>query len=167
MSILQLAIALLEDMNQVSRGTVSSRVPWDTSKKPPAGQCGQLGRLGHSGRPGRDEWNATDWRAYFDERAAIAEFDGGMARQDAERMALDHCVTEWLNRNPARSDPGRCRGCGENGGRAPLLAYGGGDAHTWLHGSCWPAWYDSRQKRAAAALREMGVGPAGEGAIDG
>ena len=31
-------------------------------------------------RPGRDGWSAEDWQAFFDERAGIAEFDGGLPR---------------------------------------------------------------------------------------
>ncbi len=58
-------------------------------------------------RPAHDGWSAKDWLAFFDERAGIAEFDGGLPRADAEALAFACCVTEWLNRNPARS-PGRC-----------------------------------------------------------
>ena len=29
-----------------------------------------------------------DWQAYFDERAGIAEFDGGLSRVEAEAQAL-------------------------------------------------------------------------------
>ena len=31
-------------------------------------------------RTGSDGWSGEDWRAFFDERAAIAEFDGGLPR---------------------------------------------------------------------------------------
>ena len=31
-------------------------------------------------RTGRDSWSGEDWRAFFDERAGIAEFDGGLPR---------------------------------------------------------------------------------------
>ena len=63
-------------------------------------------------RPGRDGWSAEDWQAYFDERAGIAEFDGGLPRAEAEAQAFECCVVEWLNRNPVCSPPGRCLGCG-------------------------------------------------------
>ena len=52
-------------------------------------------------RPGRDGWSAEDWQVFFDERAGIAEFDGGLPRAEAEAQAFDCCVVEWLNRNPA------------------------------------------------------------------
>ena len=48
-------------------------------------------------RPGVDGWSAEDWRAFFDERAGIAEFDGGLPRAAAEALAFDCCVVEWLN----------------------------------------------------------------------
>lgn len=49
---------------------------------------------------GRYSWSAEDWRAFFDERAGIAEFDGGLSRRKAEDQAFDCCVTEWRSRNP-------------------------------------------------------------------
>ena len=63
-------------------------------------------------RPGRDGWSGEDWQVYFDERAGIAEFDGGLPRAEAEAQAFECCVVEWLNRNPVCSPPGRCLGCG-------------------------------------------------------
>lgn len=34
-------------------------------------------------------FDADDWRAAFEERAAIMEYDGGLSREDAERLARD------------------------------------------------------------------------------
>ena len=65
-------------------------------------------------RTGSGGWSGEDWRALYDERAAIAEFDGGLPRASVEVRALACCVAEWLNRNPARSPPGRCLGCGRS-----------------------------------------------------
>jgi hypothetical protein len=39
-------------------------------------------------RSGRDGWLAEDWRLFFEERAAIAEFDGGLPRTEANAQAL-------------------------------------------------------------------------------
>jgi hypothetical protein len=58
-------------------------------------------------RPGRDGWSAEDWRTIFDERAGIAEFDGGLTRPEAEARAFECCVVEWRNRTLERS-PARC-----------------------------------------------------------
>ena len=57
-------------------------------------------------RPGPDGWSAEDWQVFFDERAGIIEFDGGLPRAEAEAQAFDCCVVEWLNRNPTPSAPG-------------------------------------------------------------
>ncbi|MEZ5792379.1 MAG: hypothetical protein R3D34_16875 [Nitratireductor sp.] len=56
---------------------------------------------------GEDCWSDEDWRALYEERAGIAEFDGGLPRPEAEALALECCLVEWLNRNFERSPPGR------------------------------------------------------------
>ena len=50
-------------------------------------------------RPANDGWVAEDWRVLFDERAGIAEFDGGLPRLEAEACAFDCCVAEWMRRH--------------------------------------------------------------------
>jgi hypothetical protein len=106
-------------------------------------------------RAGNGGWSAEDWQVFFDERAAIAEFDGGLSRPEAEARAFACCVTEWLNRNPTPSVPGRCVACG--GGEQPgdpLLPFGTDTrGHAWLHRACWPAWCRAREAEAIAALR--------------
>lgn len=83
-------------------------------------------------------WTAEDWRAFFDERAGIAEFDGGLSRAAAEAQAFAFCVDEWLNRHPVPSLPGRCLACG--GGeqaRDPLVRHGiEPTKNAWLHSRC-------------------------------
>jgi hypothetical protein len=103
-------------------------------------------------------WSAEDWQVFFDERAGIAEFDGGLSRDQAEAHAFACCAMEWLNRNPARSPPGRCLGCScGDQVHDPVLPYdveGIGD--TWR---CWPAWCAGRKAEAIAALATMGIAP--------
>ncbi|MBM4073737.1 MAG: hypothetical protein FJ271_33170 [Planctomycetes bacterium] len=130
---------------------------------PPAAVLDQLSR--HKAgivlllRPGADGWSAEDWRAFFDERARIAEFDAGLPRPKAEANAFGCCVSEWLNRNFVRSPPGRCLACG-GGDHAhdPLVPFGTETAgHVWLHSRCWPAWYAGRKTKAVAALAAMKI----------
>lgn len=45
--------------------------------------------------PEPEIWDAEDWLAFYEERAAIAEFDGGLSRADAEALAYKACVQEW------------------------------------------------------------------------
>jgi hypothetical protein len=97
--------------------------------------------------------------AFFDERAGIAEFDGGLSRLSAEARAFAFCVAEWLNRNPARSPPGRCLGCGEaEHAHDALLPFGTEPTgHAWLHSRCWDAWHAGRNAEAVAALSNFGI----------
>ncbi|EAQ34921.1 hypothetical protein NB311A_05865 [Nitrobacter sp. Nb-311A] len=110
-------------------------------------------------RTGSDGWSGEDWLAFFDERAAIAEFDGGLPRASAEVHAFDCCVVEWLNRNPARSPPAHCLGCGgSDHAYDKLLPFGTEPTgHAWLHSRCWPAWHAARKATAIAALMAMGI----------
>src|SRR4051794_21961264 len=56
-------------------------------------------------RAGSIGWSSEDWQAFFDERAGIAEFDGGLPSMQAEVQAFNCCVAEWLNHNPVNSPP--------------------------------------------------------------
>jgi hypothetical protein len=85
---------------------------------------------------------------------------GGVPRSDAEAQAFACCIVEWLNRNPARSPPGRCLGCGDHEhGHDPLLPYGvEPTGYAWLHSRCWQAWHAARKREAVAALKAMELG---------
>jgi hypothetical protein len=110
-------------------------------------------------RPANDGWSGEDWLAFFDGRAGIAEFDGGLSREQAEARAFATCVVEWLNRNPVRSLPGRCLACGgSEHAHDRLLPFGTEQTgHAWLHSRCWPAWHRARRADAIAALSVMGI----------
>lgn len=104
-------------------------------------------------REGNDGWSGEDWRVFFDERAAIAEFDGGLARKEAEARAFACCVAEWLNRNFVPSAPERCAACCGHKGPDRILPFGTSQTgHAWLHSRCWPAWDARRRAEAIAAL---------------
>jgi hypothetical protein len=110
-------------------------------------------------RPGQDGWSAEDWHAFFEERAGIIEFDGGLPRAEAEAQAFACCVVEWLNRNPVRSPSGRCIGCGRAEHAHDLLLPFGSESggHALLHSQCWPAWHSARKTDAIAALAAKGI----------
>ena len=107
-------------------------------------------------QPG-ESWSGEDWQVYFDERAGVAEFTGGLSSAEAEAHALECCVVEWLTRNFARSPSGRCVGCGEvEQPHDPLQPFGLKQTGcVWLHLSCWPAWHANRSADAVAALSEI------------
>jgi hypothetical protein len=111
-------------------------------------------------RPANDGWSPEDWQVFFDERAAILEFDGRVPRAEAEARAFAYCVTQWINRNPTPSPSGRCLACGGGERTAdPLLPFGTDTSgHAWVHRACWPAWHRARKDEAIAALASMGIG---------
>ena len=106
-----------------------------------------------------DLWQSADYRAYYDERAGIAEFDGGQSREEAKTIAFECCVVEWLDRNPAPSHPDRCAWCGrpDAEGRA-IVPFGSHRiGHAWLHPECWSPWRERRRGEAVSALEELGL----------
>ena len=105
-------------------------------------------------RPGRDGWSAEDWQVYFDERAGLFEFDGGLTRAEADARAFECCVVEWLNRNPVCSPPNLCLRCGDGEDTHDRLRPYGTEqsGHAWLHSHCWEAWYANRKAQAVAVL---------------
>ena len=109
--------------------------------------------------PAEDGWSVDDWQGFFEERAAIAEFDGGLPRQEAEEQAFACCMTEWLNRNPASSEADRCAICCRGDRPSdPLVPFGNETrGHTWLHRACWPAWCRKREAEAVKSLACVGI----------
>lgn len=105
-------------------------------------------------RTGSDGWSGEDWWAFYDERAGIAEFDGGLPHDQAEARAFACCVAEWLNRNPMRSSSGGCLDCdGGDHAHETLLPLGTEPSgHAWLHSRCREAWHAGRKAEAVAVL---------------
>ena len=100
-------------------------------------------------RPGRVSWSSEDWQVFFDERASIVEFDGGLPRPQAEAHAFRCCVAEWSNQNPVSSPPGHCIACGgPDHAHDALLPFGIEDTgYAWLHSRCWPAGTKAGRRR--------------------
>jgi hypothetical protein len=103
-------------------------------------------------------WSAEEWRAYFDERAAIAEYDGKLCRGDAEALAFACCAVKWLEDTFAPSPPGQCLSCG--GIDPPFRRYGVGMmTPVYFHHHCGIAWRHARRSQAVAALKNYGIYP--------
>ena len=141
----------------IQLGVDGEDLVWSASAPPPTAVIDLL--VSHKAevvallRPSPDGWSAEDWQVFFDERAGIVEFDGGLPRADAEAQAFKCCVVEWLNRNPVHSPAGQCLGCGDGARAHPLLPYGvEPTGHVWLHSRCWEAWHANRRAKAVAVL---------------
>ena len=106
----------------------------------------------------RHGWNSADWIAYYNERAAVREYDGGMTRAEAEAAAIEDCIVEWLDQAHTTTPAGVCAHCGRDGQVETVLPHGTERAgHVWMHGRCWPAWYAGRKSDALAAFSAMGL----------
>jgi hypothetical protein len=109
------------------------------------------------------KWPAEDWQAYFDERAAIIEFDGKYGRAEAENKAFECCIIEWMNCHIAPSEPGKCAWChieADTANKGVVVPFGNNvEGHTWLHHDCWEKWYSDRRRQAVQALINVGISP--------
>ncbi len=108
-----------------------------------------------------NDWNTFDWQAFLDERAAIAQHDGGLSRAEAEARAYECCIVAWLNCHaPTQDDPNQCIHCGEHMAEAEALPFLTGDGgHVWMHSNCHSAWMARRRADATAALAIFGLRP--------
>ena len=106
------------------------------------------------------DWTSEDWRAFFDERAGIAEHDGGLNRSQAEAQAYETCIIEWINQNHQPSSPDRCSWCLKDSDNETIVVpFGTAEtAHAWIHHGCWHDWHEARKNAAIAKLSEMSIG---------
>ena len=104
------------------------------------------------------DWGAEDWQALYDERAGLAEHDGGLSRPEAEVQAFRLCVLRWLRVHPVEAGPGgTCAWCSEpaaGGGEVILLGLSG-DGPAWAHSGCHQLLTAQRLGEAADALAEL------------
>lgn len=104
--------------------------------------------------PSPRQWDAADWREYFDERVAVAMIDGQQPEAEARRIAWQCCVTRWRDLHPVTSKPLQCAHCGRPDEPGNIIPFGTGP-HAWLHSGCWPAWDQAQREAAELALREL------------
>lgn len=151
-----LKIALTPEGEITARGTQPVIAKWEPALRL---HKAALAALLQAPVTGVTAWDAADWEGYFNERAAVAEYDGGLPRHEAEAQAFRCCVAEWLCQNFEASEPGQCAWCnrGDLPGRA-VLPYGDAiHGHTHLHGECWAAWWAQRRHAAVEALNALGL----------
>lgn len=106
--------------------------------------------------PAGDE--SADWIAFYDERAAIRQYDAAYDREMAERLAFGECIEAWCERHPVRHDPALCAGCGRRLGGDALDLADGARVH-WADGDfiCLMKHGHRRKRRALNALLDYGL----------
>lgn len=106
----------------------------------------------------RPAWDATDWQVFYDERAGIAEHDGKQPRDEAERMAYEHCIVRWLHQNPTQHDDDNvCPYCLKSTDRTSKPVLNGRGGHVWIHDGCHEPYIAHRRQDAVAELKAMEI----------
>jgi hypothetical protein len=93
-------------------------------------------------------------RGFYEERAAICEFDGGEDSPRAEARAWHEVASIWYRQHGQRAPDGLCAGCGEVlGAEADVLPLPHGErAHAVAGYACIIAYGRRWKSEAAAAL---------------
>jgi len=105
-------------------------------------------------------FDGPDLLDFFEERAAIREFEGRRSRDLAERLAYAEIIEAWCARHPQRFIPGICAGCRRPIGNFELNLPDGTRVH--FEGTNYPcliSYGASRKRRAVAALAGLGLMP--------
>lgn len=105
-------------------------------------------------------WDKAEWVAFYDERAAIAEHDGGLGKA----QAYEACIIQWLTLNPVpATSPDVCAQClsPETEGMALIPVLNGAGGHIWLHSQCHPRWMANRRNQARRALKRISLPASG------
>jgi hypothetical protein len=150
----------------VTKPTVTPNFPSDYNRyagyapATPGSECRPIGVSQHVTNAPRQGCDPADWRAYFDRRASHYEHGANIRRVEAEQLALNDAIQQWVSGNPAPASHPRsgCVHCGLGDNPSdrllPALTL---DGHTWVHDQCWEDWRAERRRAAEVSLRDLGV----------
>jgi hypothetical protein len=135
-SVAQVAHGLPNESSDRERAEVEG----NSGSQSPVAQVAQVAQQNGRGQRGDrpDPWDAEDWQVFFDERAGIAEYNGGVSRAEAEARAFKWCITEMMEQYSEPSLPDQCAWCGEPDITGTSVVPFGTQSHghTWLHSGC-------------------------------
>ena len=82
-----------------------------------------------------------------------------LPRLEAERVAYEIVLVEFLNRTYPNTASDRCACCGRpETPDATLLPIGVGARHAWLHDDCWAPWREAAARPQSRRWRLWGSG---------
>lgn len=102
-------------------------------------------------------WTTQDFIDYYEERAAVRQFDGGQSKAEAEAAALTDTIAQWLAMHPLIPDGMAtcCRQCAKAIG-PHALAVLAPPGHVWVCNElCHAALLEARKAEALAAVAAM------------
>jgi hypothetical protein len=98
------------------------------------------------------------WLREFEDRTILVQRVRNLPQAEAERVAFDIVLVEFLNATHPDTDPNRCAWCGAPEEQSDiLLPFGVGERHAWLHRDCWELWREARRTAAIAELAMMKI----------
>jgi hypothetical protein len=116
----------------------------------------------HSERPSGEERSNSqvDWRALYEERAAICEFDGGYTRNEAEALAWGEIENRWHLEHGHRVPRDLCAGCRRPIGASEALdLIDGNRVHLTNSNFCLLQHGNRWRANATRALLALGLRP--------
>jgi hypothetical protein len=116
----------------------------------------------HSERPSGEERpnSQVDWRALFEERAGIREFDGGYTRNEAEALAWGEIENRWHLKHGERVPRDLCAGCRRPIGSTDVLdLIDGNRVHIAASQDCLIRHGNRWRANATRALLALGLQP--------
>jgi hypothetical protein len=124
----------------------------------------QRGSPGNTGNPENEIRRASPsvaadpelWRDFFEERAAIREFDGLRPRAEAELLAWGELLNQWHLLHGQRWPAWQCSGCDEPIGGLPALANIDGNR---VHLGCCRRFGERWRGAAVIGLHAIGLEP--------
>jgi len=100
----------------------------------------------------------VDWCGWYEERAAIRQFDGGHTREEAESLAWGEAEDRWHLQHGERVPRDRCAGCRRPIGSAVALDLADGNRVHHDHANiCLTQHGDRWRAVATRALAAMGL----------
>jgi len=136
------------DKNDRNDKRYDQRVPTHTDYTP-------LGQVAAKSKLPPANLNAEDWRSFFEERAAILEYDGGLSSEKADRLAYGAAVAGVTNAMPTSYPQDTCAACG-----SPVSPQGGlvlADKAVVCDGKCHDAHRRQQHERAERQLAGWGI----------
>jgi hypothetical protein len=99
----------------------------------------------------------VDWRDWYEERAAIRQFDGGYSREEAGRLAKGEAEDRWHRAHGERTPRNLCAGCRRPIGSAEPLDLIDGNRIHLVDLDCLIRHENRWRPVAAQALKLMGI----------
>lgn len=102
----------------------------------------------------------VDWHGWYEERAAIRQFDGGHTRDEAERLAWSEAEDRWHRTHGERIARNLCAGCRRPIGLSKALdLIDGSHVHVNNENTCLIRHGERWRGQATRALVALGLRP--------